>query len=146
MKILFVCRGNVGRSQMAEAIFKQLTNRKHLAQSAGIEAMGSEGKDLNGMLLKDRESSKHVIESLKEIGIDISNNFIKRLTPEMVENADKIIILVKPETIPDFLKGNDKITYWNITDPDEQTLEFHKQTRDKIKKLVKEFIDSNLKT
>lgn len=144
MKILFVCKGNVGRSQIAEAIFKQLTNGKYLAQSAGTEAMGSDGKDLDGMLLKDRGSSKHVIESLKEMGIDISNNFIKRLTPEMVQNSDKIIVMVKPETIPEFLKGNNKIIYWNIVDPDEQTLEFHKQTRDQIKKLVEEFIDSNL--
>jgi arsenate reductase len=145
MKVLFVCRGNVGRSQMAEALFRQLTNGEHLAQSAGIEAMGSDGKDLDGMLLKDRKSSKHVIESMKEIGIDISNNFIKRLTLEMVEHADKIIVIVKPETIPEFLKGNDKVIYWNITDPDEQTLEFHKQTRDQIKKLVEEFVGSNLK-
>lgn len=145
MKVLFVCRGNVGRSQIAEAIFKQLTNGKHFSQSAGIEAMGSDGKDLNGMLLKDRESSKHVIESMKRIGIDISNNFIKRLTLEMVENADKIIVMVKPETIPEFLRDNKKVTYWNITDPDEQTLEFHEQTRNKIKELVKEFVGSNLK-
>src|SRR3989344_8752630 len=144
MKILFICRGNVGRSQIAEAIFRQLTNEKYLAQSAGTEAMGSDGKDLDGMLLKDRGSSKYVIESLKEIGIDVSNNFINRLNLEMVENADKIIVIVKPETLPDFLKGNKKITYWNIVDPDEQTLEFHRQTRDEINKLVEEFIDSNL--
>jgi protein-tyrosine-phosphatase len=145
MKVLFVCRGNVGRSQMAEAFFKQITSGNYLSQSAGIEARGSDGKDLDGMLLKDRKSSEHVIESMKEIGIDISNNFIKRLTPEMVENADRIIVLVKPKTIPEFLKSNNKVTYWNITDPDEQTLEFHKQTRDQIKKLVEEFVDNNLK-
>lgn len=143
MKILFVCRGNVGRSQMAEMIFRQLVNGKHSAQSAGTEAMGSDGANLDGMLLKDRASSKHVIESLQEIGIDASNNFIKKLTSEMVEYADKIVVMVKQEMIPEFLKGNSKITYWNIADPDEQTLEFHKQTRDKIKKLVKEFIESN---
>ncbi|MEK6812170.1 MAG: hypothetical protein AABX76_01280 [Nanoarchaeota archaeon] len=145
MKVLFVCRGNVARSQMAEAFFNKLTNGKHSAQSAGIEAMGSDGTDLNGMLLKDRASSKHVIETMKRVGIDISNNFIKRLTPEMVEYADKIIVIVKPEIIPEFLRDNEKVIYWNITDPDEQTIDFHEQTRDKIKKLVEEFVDSNLK-
>lgn len=143
MKILFVCRGNVGRSQMAEAIFKQRTDEKYLVQSAGVEAMGSEGKDLNGMLLKDRASSKHVIEVLKEIGIDISNNYIKRLSPEMVENADRIITILKPETVPDFLKGSGKVIYWNIVDPDEQTLEFHRQTRDEIKKRIMEFVEDS---
>lgn len=143
MKILFVCRGNVGRSQMAEAILRQVTGGGYSVQSAGVEARGSEGKDLNGMLLKDRASSKHVIEVLKEIGIDISNNYIKRLTPEMVKNADKIIAILKPEAVPDFLKGNKKVTYWDIVDPDEQTLEFHRKTRDKVKKLVKEFVGNN---
>lgn len=139
MKILFVCRGNVGRSQMAEAILKQATN-EYSVQSAGVEARGSEGMDLNGMLLKDRASSKHVIAVLKEIDIDISNNYIKRLTPEMVENADKIIVILRPEAVPDFLKGNEKMIYWDIVDPDEQTLEFHKKTRDEVKRLVEEFV------
>ncbi|MBP9822126.1 MAG: hypothetical protein KBC81_01620 [Candidatus Pacebacteria bacterium] len=126
---------------MAEVLFNRLAKAENKAESAGIEAMGADGKDLNGMLLKDRASSKHVLESLEEIGIDVSNNFIKRLTPEMVENADKIVVIVKPETVPDFLKGNGKIIYWDITDPDEQTLEFHRQTLNKIKKLVADFIN-----
>jgi len=140
MKILFVCRGNVGRSQMAEAFLKQTTNGEYSVQSAGVEARGSDGKDLNGMLLKDRASSKHVIEVLKEIGIDISNNHIKRLTPEMVEDADKIIAILKPEAVLEFLKGNEKVIYWNVFDPDEQTLEFHRKTRDEVKRLVEEFV------
>jgi len=49
-------------------IFKQLANGKHEVESAGTEAMGSDGTNLDGMLLKHRASSKHVIESLREIG------------------------------------------------------------------------------
>lgn len=136
MNTLFVCRGNVGRSQMAEAILKQKMKGEFSVQSAGTEAMGSEGKDLNGMLLKDRASSKYAIECMKEIGIDITNNFIKRLTPEMVQNADRIFVIVKSEATPDFLRGNSKVTYWDLEDPDEQNLEFYRKTRDKIIKLL----------
>ena len=136
MKILFVCRGNVGRSQMAEMIFSQFANGKHVVQSAGTEAMGSDGTNLDGMLLKNRASSKHVIESLREIGIDASNNVIKKLTPKMVKDSDKIFVMVKQDKVPDMLKESGKVTYWDIADPDEQTLEYHRQTRDKIKKLV----------
>ena len=143
MRILFVCRGNVGRSQMAEAILKQVTNGEYSIQSAGVEARGSDGKDLDGMLLKDRASSKYVIEVLKEIGIDISNNYIKRLTPEMVKDADKIIAILKPEAVPDFLQGNKEVIYWDVVDPDEQTLEFHRKTRDEINRLVEEFVKIN---
>lgn len=141
MNVLFVCKSNVGRSQIAEAIFRQFTKGKYFVQSAGVEARGDDGKNLEGMLLKDRASSKYVIECLKEIGIDVSNNFIKKLTPKMVENSDKIVVLVKPDTIPGFLKENDKVIYWDIEDPDGQTLEHFRQTRDKIKKMIEGFIN-----
>ncbi len=145
MKILFVCRGNVGRSQIAEALLKQITHGEHSIQSAGVEAMGSDGTDLNGILLKDRPSSKHAIEVMKEIDIDISGNYIKRLTPEMVEDADKIIAILKPETVPTFLRESEKVTYWGIPDPDEQTLEFYRKTREEVRKLVEKFIELELK-
>ena len=122
---------------MAEMIFKQLTNGKYATQSAGTEAMGSDGTNLEGMLLKNRASSKYVIESLREIGIDASNNTIKKLTPKMVAEADKIIVMVKPDQTSELLRKSDKVTYWDIADPDEQTLEYHRQTRDKIKKCLK---------
>jgi len=127
---------------MAEAIFKQRTAGKYLAESAGVEARGSEGKDLDGMILKDRESSKYAIECLREIGIDISNNLIKRLTPEMVESSDKVIVMAKPDTIPAFLKDSEKVIYWDVSDPDGLTLETHRMIRDEIQKLVEELVKS----
>jgi protein-tyrosine-phosphatase len=141
MNTLFVCKSNVGRSQIAEAIFRQLSKEKHFVQSAGIEALGDEGKNLDGMLLKDRDSSKYVIECLKEIGIDVSNSVIKKLTSEMVKNSDKIFIMVKSDTVPEFLKENSKVIYWDIEDPSGKTLENHRQTRDKIKELIEKILD-----
>lgn len=142
IKILFVCRGNVGRSQMAEAILRHISHGEYIVQSAGTEAMGSEGKDLDGMLLKDRPSSKYVIEVLHEIGLDVGQHYIKRLTKEMADSADSIIVITKPESVPEFLKEKKNVMYWDITDPDEQTLEFHRATRDRIQKLVEELIQS----
>lgn len=143
--MLFVCRGNVGRSQIAEAIFKQLAGQKHLAGSAGTEARGSEGKDLDGMVLKNRASSKYTLECLREIGIDISNNHIKRLTPEMVESSDKVIVMAKPDTIPEFLKDTEKVIYWDVSDPDGLTLETHRTIRNEIQKLVEELVKKSTK-
>ncbi len=55
----------------------------------------------------------------------------------MVENADMIFLMTKPDTVPEFLKNNEKVVYWNIEDPDGQTLDAHRKTRDKIGELVK---------
>ncbi len=118
---------------MAEAFARGAAPAGFTFQSAGVEAMGSDGLDLNGMLLRDRASSGHVIEVMKEVGVDISQAYIKRLTPEMVAVADTVIAILKPHAVPDFLGKSGKVTYWDIPDPDEQTLEFYRQTRDEVR-------------
>jgi len=97
------------------------------------------------MPLKERESSKHVIECLKEIGIDVSGNVIKRLTPEMVTDADKIFFMANPNTAPDFLRNSEKMVCWDIEDPDGQTVEAHRETRDEIRRLIKTMIGNSMK-
>ena len=61
-KALFVCVHNSARSQMAEALLKHLAGDRFVVESAGLEP----GK-LNPL----------VIEVMKEIGIDISQNKTK---------------------------------------------------------------------
>ena len=41
-KILFLCRGNVGRSQMAEALFRKQFGDKYEVISAGTKLSGPE--------------------------------------------------------------------------------------------------------
>lgn len=74
------------------------------------------------------------------MGIDASTHIIKRLTPEMVAEADKIFVMVEPETVPDFVKASGRATYWIMSDPDEQPLEFNRQVRDDIKEKVEDFL------
>lgn len=62
IKVLFVCVHNSARSQMAEAFLKQLGGDKFIAESAGLEP-----GELNPL----------VVEAMKEIGIDISENTTK---------------------------------------------------------------------
>ena len=42
MKILFICKGNVARSQIAEALFKKKFGDKYEVFSAGTEISGPE--------------------------------------------------------------------------------------------------------
>ena len=57
IKVLFLCRHNSGRSQMAEAFMNEFAGYKILAESAGLEP-----EKLNPL----------VIEVMKEVGFDIS--------------------------------------------------------------------------
>ncbi|MBP9855945.1 MAG: low molecular weight phosphatase family protein [Candidatus Pacebacteria bacterium] len=140
MKILFVCRGNVGRSQMGEEIFRQLTKGEYETSSAGTSVYDKEGVSQDGKKLGDLVAANEVVNSLKEIGVDAGDNVRTQLTPEMVEGADKIIVMAEPETIPDYLKNSDKVTYWEVADPKGMDQQDTNKIRDQITELVKGFI------
>jgi len=103
MKILFVCKANSGRSQLAEAIFNKLSKGKHQAASAGTKVIR---EDVN------REGTKisdpNIIAVMKEIGVDVSGNVRNQVTPEMLEKVDKVVILAEPEFVPEYLRQNKK--------------------------------------
>lgn len=126
--VLFVCVGNAGRSQMAEAFFNHLTGGKASAISAGTKPAN--------------EVSPIVIQAMREVGIDISGNRPKKLTPEMLDRADKVITMgcgaenVCPAT---WVETED----WEMEDPKGQSIEKIRGIRDQIKakveKLLKEW-------
>ncbi|MDE1827919.1 MAG: low molecular weight phosphatase family protein, partial [Candidatus Micrarchaeota archaeon] len=91
MKILFVCRGNIGRSQMAEAFFAKMS-KKNSATSAGTHSReeGVEGVKL-GIGRWDTP------DAMKEIGFDVSDKVSKQLTPEMINSADRVIVIMTDE-------------------------------------------------
>jgi glycine hydroxymethyltransferase len=78
--ILFVCTGNICRSPMAEGIFRHATRGRgsYNVVSAGLGA--AEGQP----------PSPYAVQAVKELGIDISNQRSRMLTPELVEQADFI--------------------------------------------------------
>lgn len=132
MKVLFICKYNVGRSQIAQAFFNKFTNTKQ-STSAGINAKNLESISLS-------RHSPFVIRSMKEEGIDLSKNSPKQLTESMVKAADKIIIMVKKEDLPDYLKKAKKTSYWKIEDARDKSYEFHVKIRNQIKNLVQKLI------
>jgi RpiB/LacA/LacB family sugar-phosphate isomerase len=78
--ILFVCTGNVCRSPMAEGIFRQAI------QGRGNYRVGSAG--LGAM--EGQPPSLHAVQAVKELGIDISRQRSRMLTPDLVAQADYI--------------------------------------------------------
>lgn len=136
MKVLFICRANVGRSVIAEAIYNKYTSSKD-ASSAGTIAEEA------GKTLKQHERTDFVLDVLDKEGINIRSHKIKRLTEKMVDNADKVIVLTDLESWPDYLKNNSKIEYWEIEDGKGKNLHFHEKMKDKIKQKIKELINKN---
>jgi protein-tyrosine-phosphatase len=136
MKILFICRGNVGRSQMAEVLFNKLS--KHKALSVGIKVNENEGQKI-----KDVPLTNLVIGSMKEEGIDVSENIRKQLKPEMLNKFDKVIVMAQPEIIPEYLFNKNNVEFWDIKDPSGLNKKEHDKVVKKIKSLVKDLIKRN---
>ncbi len=135
MKILFVCRGNVGRSQMAEALYKIYGDKTNEVSSAGTKLSGPEEPIMNLPL------AFNVVDVIKEEGLDISTAVRNQVTPDMADEADKIILVVDDaDPIPEYLKNNAKVTQWNVPDPKGTSLERHREIKDQIKELIKSLV------
>ena len=122
--ILFLCTGNSCRSQIAEAIAKELINNNILIESAGTNP---------------EPVNPHAIQTLENIGIDISNNISKKIKLNEINRYDLIITLCGDarDSCPVINLPNQHI-HWNIEDPakfrgtkDEINLKFA-ETRDMI--------------
>jgi protein-tyrosine-phosphatase len=135
MKILFVCKANSGRSQLAEAIFNKLCEYKHQAISAGTKVI-REDANREGTKISD----PNIITVMKEMGVDISNNVRNQVTPEMLEKVDKVVILAEPEFIPEYLRQNEKSIFWEIPDTYNQSLEFVRGVQRQLQILISNFI------
>jgi arsenate reductase len=134
-KVLIICSHNSARSQMAEAFLKQFGGSHFEAESAGL-APGT----LNPV----------VVEVMKEIGIDISNN-----------NADSVFKFFKEGRLYDYVitvcdettaercpvfPGVTTRLHWDFKDPsamtgtEEEVKTEVRKIRDQIKAEVKKFI------
>lgn len=129
-KVLFVCLGNVARSQVAEAFYNNFSQTSG-AISAGV---------LNSTPAKYGKPIPEVVTVMNEVGIDISKQRVKTVTEEMVINADEIYVLNKKEDCPSFIVSSPKTKYWNIEDPFGTTIDNFREIRDEIKLKVKDII------
>ncbi|MEI6426294.1 MAG: hypothetical protein WCO66_02970 [Candidatus Absconditabacteria bacterium] len=109
-KTLFVCRGNVGRSQMAAELFAK--NTKTEPYSAGTNVFEKENEKL-----KDIPLAEPVIRFMKAEGIDVSENERTQITPELATQFEKIIVMAEPEHIPEYLLNNTKVEIREVLDP-----------------------------
>ena len=115
--VLFVCVHNAGRSQMAAGFMT------HLAQGrVEVLSAGSAPKD---------SINPVAVEAMAEIGIDISSNSPKILTPEAVQQSDAVITMGCGDACP-FYPGK-RYEDWVLEDPAGQGIESVRVIRDEIK-------------
>src|ERR1700754_3735057 len=76
---LFVCRQNVGRSQMSAALFEREADGRRRALSPGTTPA-------------DRVHPE-VVEVMRDLGIDVSDRVPRTLTRELAEQADVVVTM-----------------------------------------------------
>ena len=126
MTILFVCVHNSGRSQMAEAFLNKLAGGRVRALSAGTEPAGT--------------LDPIVVEVMRAAGVDISHHKPKKLTPEMAEQADRVITMgcgVEEVCPAAFVETED----WGLDDPKGKPLEKVREIREQIRARVLELLE-----
>jgi arsenate reductase len=118
--VLFVCVHNAGRSQMAAGWLKELAGDRVQIRSAG----SAPADQVNPV----------AIEAMREVGIDISAESPKILTPDSVAQADVVITMGCGDTCP-FFPGT-RYEDWELTDPAGQGIEVVRRVRDEIRRRV----------
>jgi arsenate reductase len=124
--VLFVCVGNAGRSQMAEAFFNHLADGKAKAISAGTKPASA--------------VDPQTIEVMREVGIDVSGNKPKALTMGMLEQADRVVTMgcgVEGVCPASFVETED----WQLEDPKGKPIEEVRRIRDEIKSRALKLLD-----
>jgi arsenate reductase len=127
-EVLFVCVENAGRSQMAASLLDHRAEGRVHVRSAGSEPAD--------------QIDPAVVEALKELGIDITREFPKPLTDEVVRAADAVITMGCGDACPVY--PGKMYRDWQVDDPKGKALEEVRVIRDEIDHRVRGLLDELL--
>lgn len=116
MNVLFVCVQNAGRSQMAEALFRQAAGRRHAARSAGSNPAA--------------HVHPEVVETMRELGVDLADRMPHRLEHADAEWADVVVTMGCGDACP-YIPGKRYID-WALSDPAGKDAAETRAIRDEI--------------
>ncbi|MGI5151348.1 arsenate reductase ArsC [Plantactinospora sp. CA-294935] len=123
--VLFLCVHNAGRSQMALGFFQHLAGDRAVAWSGGSEP----GMEVNAA----------AVAAMAERGIDISTEFPKPWTDEVVRAADVVVTMGCGDACPIF--PGTRYENWDLDDPAGKTAEQVRPIRDEIERRVRRLLD-----
>lgn len=127
-EVLFVCVQNSGRSQMAAALTRQIAGDRVHVRTAGSQPAGS--------ILPD------VVTALTEAGMDVSDEFPKPLTDDVVRAADAVITMGCGDACP--LYPGKRYLDWQLEDPADLDLDGVRRVRDDIRARVEALVSELL--
>ena len=123
--VLFLCTHNAGRSQMALGFFLHYAGDAAVASSGGSEP----GAQVNPA----------AIAAMKERGIDISSEYPKPWTDEIVRAADVVITMGCGDACPVF--PGQRYAEWTLDDPAGLDVTAVRPIRDEIERRVLTLLD-----
>lgn len=123
-EILYVCVQNSGRSQMAAALTRHFAGDRVHVRSAGSQPA-------SGLV-------PEVVTVLEELGIDVSEEFPKPLTDDVVRAADAVITMGCGDACPVY--PGKRYLDWPLDDPAARDLDAVRATRDEIGERVQRLL------
>ena len=125
-KIMFVCKKNSRRSQMAEGFANTLGAGKIEVSSSGLAAS---------------EVDPISVQVMAEIGIDISQQTSKALSDFNPEDYDAVISLCGcGVNLPEDWILREVFEDWQLDDPEGESLDTFRRVRDEVKERVEALI------
>ncbi|WP_447008429.1 arsenate reductase ArsC [Saccharothrix isguenensis] len=119
--VLFLCVHNAGRSQMALGFFRHLAGDAAVAWSGGSEP----GFEIN----------PSAIEAMAERGIDITGEFPKPWTEEIIRAADVVVTMGCGDACP--VHPGKRYLDWTLDDPAGRDVADVRSVRDEVERRVR---------
>ena len=127
-RVMFVCKKNSRRSQMAEGFARTLGAGKIEVASSGLEAS---------------QVDPVTVQVMSEVGIDINNQTSKPLSDFQPEDYDAVISLCGcGVNLPEAWVLREVFQDWQLEDPEGQTKDTFCRVRDEVKERVEKLIQS----
>jgi arsenate reductase len=123
-EVLFVCTHNAGRSQMAAGLVKLRSRGRIHVRSAGSTPAD--------------EVNPAAVAAMEEIGVDMSEEFPKPLTDEVVKAADVVITMGCGDACPIF--PGKRYEDWELEDPEGKDLDTVRLIRDELDGRVQQLV------
>lgn len=123
-EVLFVCVQNSGRSQMAAALTRQIAGDRVHVRSAGSQP--------------GERILPEVALVLAEIDLDVTDEFPKPLTDDVVRAADAVITMGCGDACP--LYPGKRYLDWQLDDPADLDLDGVRRVRDEIRDHIEQLL------